>query len=105
MNELLVIDQTGVAVLDEKTAEQIAEFKRKVKAIEDAEKELEAAILKEMQEKNVFRIETPALIINLIEATTRETFDSKALRKDFPEIYDSFVKLTPVKASVRVKLR
>ena len=37
--------------------------------------------------------------------TDRETLDSKAMRKDFPRLYDQYVKMTPVKSSIRVKIK
>lgn len=105
MAELITLTPSGIALLDEQTADKIADFKAMAKKIKGEEDALEAAILDEMRAKGVVKIETVHLVINYIEPSMRETFDSKALRKDFPDIYDGYAKLTPVKDSVRIKVR
>ena len=59
----------------------------------------------EMEKYGVVKIETDALSISYIQPTNREVFDSKALREASPELYDAFVKVSPVGASVRVRLK
>ena len=73
--------------------------------INHQESELKKAILEEMEAKNILKLETEELAITYIAASYRETFDSKSLRKDQPDIYDEYVKISPVKSSVRVKVR
>ena len=105
MNELIKVNPGGIAILDEETAQKIADFEAIAKKVKEEEEALKTAILAEMKEKGVIKIETVHLVINYIEATMRETFDAKALKKDFPDIYDGYAKLTPVKESVRIKVR
>lgn len=93
------------AVLNPEVSSQIAEFERQVKAIEAKEKELKKAILDEMDEKGILKIETPELLINYIASTDRESFDSKRFRSLHPALYDEFITISPVKASIRIKVR
>ena len=104
MNELILINN-GVAFLDSETSKKIAEFENLAKKVKESEEALKAAIAKEMKEKGIVKLETPELLLSRIEATTRETFDSKAFKADFPEMYDGYVKMSPVKESLRVKLK
>ena len=85
----------GTAVLAEEAVAKIVEFERMAKQIKEAEDNLKAAILKEMEEKNILSIDSPELKISYVAATTRETFDSK----------DEYVKLSPVKASIRITVK
>lgn len=95
----------GTAVLAEEAVAKILEFERMAKQIKEAEDNLKAAILKEMEEKNILSIDSPELRISYVAPTTRETFDSKAFREDFADLYDEYVKIAPVKASVRIKVK
>lgn len=104
MNELITL-QGGIGVLNPGTAEQIAEIEKMVKRAKAAEDELKAAILQEMRDKGIVKVETDSLVITYIAPTDRETFDSKALKKDAPDVYDAYLRMVPVSDSVRIKLR
>lgn len=104
MNELIKIEN-GAALLDPDTSDKIANFERAAKLIKDRSDELKAEILKEMEAKGIIKLETPEMIISYIAPTDRETFKSKEFRTDHPQMYDEYVKMSPVKASVRIKLK
>ena len=91
-------------LLDPETAERIEFFERQLKAIENKAKEIKAAILAEMEEKHILKIETEHLAINYIAASDRETFDKTRFRKDHAALYDEYVKISPVKPSIRIKV-
>lgn len=104
MSDLITLTEAG-ALLDPETAQRIADFERKVKEIKRAEDELKNGILEEMQEKKISKIETDELLITYIATTDRQTFDTKAFRSDYHDLYDQYIKVTPVKESVRIKLK
>ena len=104
MNELITI-KDGATILDTKVAVQIAEFERKAKEIEEAEKALRDQILAEMEQKNIKSIETEDLMISYKASYDRESFQTKQLREDDPDLYDRYIKISTVKASVSIKLK
>lgn len=104
MNELIIIEN-DIATLDVETSAKIAEFEKQLKIIKEQEDELKQAILEEMENKNIIKIETDDLAITYVAPTDRETLDSKSLKADMPEIYDEYVKITPVKSSIRLKVK
>ena len=93
------------AILDGTTAKHIAEFEKMAKDIKAKEDELKKAILTEMESKGIIKLETDELTISYVAATDRETFDSKKLRADNPDLYDEYIKISTVKPSVRIKLK
>lgn len=107
MNEqIMTIDNaTGLAVLDGEIASKIATYERTIKALKEEEDQLKAAILSAMEAYSVIKLETGDVAINYVAQTDRETFDSKAFKADFPDLYDGYIKMTPVKASLRVKVK
>ena len=104
MTELIAITEDG-AILKRDTVEKIAEFERVAKDIKTKQDELKAAILAEMEDKGILKIETPEMVVSYVAETTRETLDSKALKEELPDIYDTYAKISPVKASIRIKIR
>lgn len=101
----LVTVVNGVALLDEETAKKIALFETMAKDIKAREDALKEAILAEMKAKGVIKIDTGDLLINFIAGGMRETLDGKALKAERPDVYDEYVKLTPTKDSIRMKVR
>lgn len=105
MNELIKVDDGGLAILDPETAAKVAEFERMAKEIKEKEDALKKEILKEMELKGVLKIDTGALLISYVAPTDRETLDTKALKEELPDIYDTYVKIGKVKSSIRIKVR
>ena len=105
MKELIKIEN-GISLLDADVSNKIAEFERQIKLIKEAQEALKEAIKAEMEDKCILKVEdeTNGMTITYITPTYRETFDSKRFKADKPDMYDEYVKLTPVKASVRIKL-
>lgn len=104
MNELLVL-KDGNWLLSPYVGEQIAAFEETIKKAKEQEDLLKSAILQAMEENGILKLETDAVAINYIAPTTKETLDSKALRKDFPEVYDAYSKISPVRAYVKIKVK
>lgn len=102
--DLIKIENNN-AVLDREIAYQIAEFERQAKFIEEQEKRLKSAILTEMESKGIIKIETDSILISYVAPTDREKFDSKGFKSDHPEMYDEYVSMSPVKSSIRIKVK
>lgn len=100
---LLVVD--GRAVLSHEMAGAIAEFERQVKMLKDLEETLKRAILETMEETNTLKVDTDILTITYVPPTDRERFDSKRFRAEHGDLYDEYVSMSPVKASVRIKIK
>lgn len=58
-----------------------------------------------MESKGIIKLDTDELTISYVAPTDRETLDTKALREELPDIYDTYVKISPVKSSIRIKLK
>ena len=104
MCELIKIE-SGTAILDAEAVRKIAEFEDAMKKLNQAEDKLKKEILSEMEEKNILKIENDTMTISYIGATGRETFNSKKFRADNPNLYDEYVTISPVKSSIRIKLK
>lgn len=101
----LVAIENGTPVLRPQIAAEIADFERQIKHIEKRQKELKEAIKAEMEANGIIKIETDDLIINYIAATEREKFDVKTFKEEFWDIYDEYTTMTPVKSSIRIRVK
>ena len=104
MDELIKIE-SGTAVIDAEAVRKIAEFEDAMKKLKQAEDKLKKEILTEMEEKGILKIENETMTISYIGATGRETFNSKKFRSDNPDLYDEYVTISPVKSSIRIKVK
>lgn len=100
-NELTLIEDKQLTAQAVATIHAYESAMKKVKAEYDAFRQ---ALLKAMEENGVYSLKGDGLAVTYIAPTQREVFDTKGFRELFPELYDSFVKLSPVKSSIRIKV-
>ena len=101
----LIKVENGLSILDAETSQKIADFEKSIKDMQEKEKALKEAILEEMKKKNIIKIDTPELSITYVDETYKENFDSKLFREQNPDLYDSYVKMSTVKAGLRLKVK
>ena len=101
----LITLENNIAVLEPQTASTIAHFEKQMKYIKEQEDMLKKAILKEMEANGIIKIDTDEMTITYVAPTDRETFDSKTFKEENPLVYDAYVKITPVKSSIRIKVK
>lgn len=92
-------------VLDKVTMDEIKEIEKLSKALKERQDKVRAELQKVMEDNNIIKFESDEIVVNYIAQTTRESFDSKQLKSDNPDLYDLYVKLSPVKASIKIKVK
>ena len=92
-------------VLDKGTMDEIKEIEKLSKALKERQDKVRAELQKIMEDNNIIKFESDEIVVNYIAAKTRESFDSKQLKSDNPDLYDLYVKLSPVKASIKIKVK
>lgn len=102
-NDVLVL-KNNEYVLSPQALDDLREFSEQLKRLNDLDKALRTQIKEEMERKNIIEIKTDDVTIKYIAGTSRETFDSKKLREDNPDLYDLYVKISNVSPSVRITL-
>jgi hypothetical protein len=83
----------------------LSHYIKKVKEIEQKQDELYQRIKEQMEVRKIKKFENDFIAITYIEPTTRQSFDSKSLKADNPELYAQYVNESDVKASVRIKAK
>ena len=104
MDELIIYEE-GTAVLAPDAAEKIAYLQTKVKDLDDKLKEIKARLYEEMKAQSIVKIDMPQLAITYVPETTTEKLDTKELKKDLPEIYNTYVKESPKAGYIKITVR
>lgn len=94
----LIKVENEIGILDTEVSKKVAEFEKAIK-------EIKQNILTEMENKNILKLETDDLTITYIAPAEKETFDSKKFREENSDLYDEYVKFSPVKSFIRVKVK
>lgn len=101
MNEIILQNNNINADAENK----IISIEKEISRLKTVQDELKKSLLAEMEAKGLIKVETDNLVISYIAPSDRETFDSKKLREDNPDLYDEYIKISPVKSSIRIKVK
>lgn len=88
-----------------KITADIAQFERELKALKEKEDDLKKRLLEAMETHHISKLQSEEISITYVAETERETFDSKKFRADHADLYDEYINFSPVKASIRIKVR
>jgi len=102
--ELVKLTNNELA-LEPQESEYIADLLERYNTINDELNNIKASLLTMMEQKGIKKLENDALVITYIAETYRESFNSRAFRKDHEELYNDYIEMSTVKPSVRIKLK
>lgn len=83
----------------------MADMLTQKKALEEKEKQVRAKLVEAMGVYGVKSFENDLLKVTYVAPTTKTTIDSKALKKDLPDVAAKYSKTSNVSASVRIALK
>ena len=99
-NELMTFEKENLMVLT-----HLAQIEKQFKEMDSQRKELKSTILKSMEEYSVQSFENDIFSISCRKPSTVRTFDTNAFKKDYPELYEKYLKESTRPSSVIFKLR
>ena len=102
MNNLIKIENGQLAV---ETIDFIRETEKKMKDLKKQYDDFKAELLNAMESNGIKKFESETLTITYVEAREDEKFDKDKFKEDMPELYDEYVKFSPVKSSIRIKVK
>lgn len=105
MDKPVLVTVENITLLNPEVSMALAKFEKQAKEIKAKQDELKQRILEEMEAQGIVKVETDDISITYVAPTNRETFDSKKFRKDNPDLYDEYVSISSVKASIRMKVK
>lgn len=91
--------------LVENIEREIIEFKTMIDTLEERKREALENVRSQMLERGIKKVETDRILLTIVEDSKTTTLDSKALRKDHPEIAQQYTKESIRKGYVKITLR
>ena len=101
----MILVTNGKVEIAAKTIQSIVEIETELKRLKAKSDQIKAALYEAMEANNVYKIDTPVLSVQYKAPTFRESFDTKGFKKAFPETYDKFCNISPVKGCVVFKIK
>ena len=102
MDEIKVVGNT----LPAEVIDEVIRVEKLADEYAKAQKKLRAAILEAMKEADVEKIDIEDVIaLTVVPESTSERLDSKALKAELPDIYDTYCKISPKAAYLKVTVR
>lgn len=102
MDEIKVVGNT----LPQEVIDEVIRVEKLADEYAKAQKKLRAAILDAMKEADVEKIDIEDVIaLTVVPESTSERLDSKALKAELPDIYDTYCKISPKAAYLKVTVR
>ena len=104
MNNLIVKKEDNYQLTDTIISE-LRLIDEEEKELKEKKEKIREILLKEMEDKNILKLENENISITYKEPTERETFRTAKFKKDLPDLYDTYVEFTPVKSSLLIKIK
>lgn len=104
MNNLIVKKEDNYQLTDTIISE-LRLIDEEEKELKEKKEKIREILLKEMEDKNILKIENENISITYKAPTERETFRTAKFKKDLPDLYDTYVEFTPVKSSLVIKIK
>lgn len=104
MNNLIVKKEDNYQLTDMIISE-LRLIDEEEKELKEKKEKIREILLKEMEDKNILKLENENISITYKAPTERETFRTAKFKKDLPDLYDTYVEFTPVKSSLVIKIK
>lgn len=102
MDEIKLVDQA----LPAEVVDEIIRVEKLADEYAKAQKKLRANLLSAMQAAGVNKIDIEdVLALTIVPESTSERLDTKALKEELPDIYDTYCKISPKAAYLKVTVR
>lgn len=104
MDEIIIYNGE-LPELSAEVSRKIADFEKDMKELKAKEEELKKRILEAMEVNGCLKLENDILSVSYVASYEKESFDTKKLKEELPDIYDAYIKMSTVKPSVRIKTK
>lgn len=99
MNDIVKIENNEI-IVSKDVVEQIKEFQKIKEKMDLMEKELKANLKEAMESVGIEKFIINGLCATVKKGTTRRSLDTKKLKEDLPDIYEEYLKESPVASSI-----
>lgn len=102
-NELVKIEDNKIVIAEE-VIQQIKDFTKLKEEFDLKEKELKQDLKEAMEKLGLKKFIVNGLCATIKEATTRKSLDTTRIKEEMPDIYEEYLKETPVSSSITLTI-
>lgn len=102
---LFIRDVDGAMVVAPSAMEVVHDIEVQMRRLDKQYADYKKALLEGMEEYGIKKAESDDLVITYVEPTERASIDTKKLWAEYQDVAFKCEKVSPVKASVRIKTR
>lgn len=102
-NELVKIEDNKIVVAEE-VIEQFKNFIKLKEEFDLKEKELKQGLKEAMEKLEIKKFVANGLCATIKEATVRKSLDTTRIKTEMPDIYEEYLKETPVSSSITLTI-
>lgn len=84
---------------------QIVGIEKQIADLKAKEDEMKSAIKDAMVKSGIVKIENDSITISYIAPTTQERIDTKELKADLPQIYNTYCKISDKADYIKIKVK
>jgi predicted phage-related endonuclease len=96
---------TALTAVENKITQAIAGFQEELATLKQRDENLRDELKVAMKANGVKKFDNDFLSITYVAETERVTIDTKKLKEEKPDLWNEYSKTTPVKDSVRIKIK
>lgn len=100
-NELVVVDN-GEPKIAPLLAYQLIMAEKTIKEMQQFQKNYKEKILKAMEENGIYKIDNDGVRINYYAPNTENKFDTDTFKKDYPDLYEQYIKINDKKSFIKI---
>ncbi len=97
--------QSELATVEAEILQATAALQQRKQELIEKDNEVRSAIKEAMIKNNVKKFDSDNLTITLVSASERKSLDTARIKEEEPDVYERYLKVTPVAASVRIKVK
>ena len=95
----------NLPVVTSEAEKLIIDIESQLKALTEKKKVIQEAIMMAMVKAGSYSYKSDRISITRKTASTRKSFDKERFDKDYPNVYDNYIKESPVSESLLIKIR
>lgn len=103
--DIIKQNEDGDYVLAKQAYDMICNFELTMKQVKAQYDEYKAALREAMEQNGIEKIKTDAFTVSYVPQTERVSLDAKKVEQKYPEVYTDCVRVSDVKANVRVRMK
>lgn len=91
--------------MTEEVTKQIVDIETQIAVLKAKQDEIKVAIKDAMKKAGILKVENESLSISYIAPSTQERLDTKELKKDLPDIYDTYCTISEKADYIKIKIK